>query len=88
MHQFAKLRWGVFEEHGYRNDEKYPIFVPIDDDMTVPNLCVTSTDEIKVEVSLFSLTLCKTNRHIAIWFTKHFPLFENFNNPTLLTQAF
>ena len=26
MHEFAKLRWGVFEEHGYPGDEKFPMF--------------------------------------------------------------
>ena len=26
MHEFAKLRWGVFEEHGYPGDDKFPMY--------------------------------------------------------------
>ena len=26
VHEFAKLRWGVFEEHGYPGDDKFPMF--------------------------------------------------------------
>ncbi len=25
-HEWAKLRWGVYEEHGYPGDPKFPIF--------------------------------------------------------------
>merc|ERR1711892_909497 len=27
VHEWAKLRWGVYEEHGYPGDEKFPMFV-------------------------------------------------------------
>lgn len=26
VHEWAKLRWGVFEEYGYPGDEKFPMF--------------------------------------------------------------
>ena len=26
VHEWAKLRWGVFEEHGYPGDEQFPMF--------------------------------------------------------------
>jgi hypothetical protein len=26
VHEWAKLRWGVYEEHGYPGDPKFPIF--------------------------------------------------------------
>ena len=26
VHEFAKLRWGVFEEHGYPGDAKFPMY--------------------------------------------------------------
>ena len=26
VHEWAKLRWGVYEEYGYPGDEKFPMF--------------------------------------------------------------
>ena len=26
VHEWAKLRWGVFEEHGYPGDDQFPLF--------------------------------------------------------------
>ena len=26
VHEWAKLRWGVFEEHGYPGDPQFPMF--------------------------------------------------------------
>ena len=26
LHEFSKLRWGVFEEHGYPGDDMFPMF--------------------------------------------------------------
>jgi hypothetical protein len=26
VHEWAKLRWGVYEEHGYPGDPKFPMF--------------------------------------------------------------
>ena len=26
VHEWAKLRWGVFEEHGYPGDSQFPMF--------------------------------------------------------------
>ena len=26
VHEWAKLRWGVFEEHGYPGDQQFPLF--------------------------------------------------------------
>ena len=26
VHEWAKLRWGVFEEHGYPGDQQFPMF--------------------------------------------------------------
>ena len=26
VHEWAKMRWGVFEEHGYPGDEQFPLF--------------------------------------------------------------
>ena len=26
VHEWAKLRWGVFEEHGYPGDDQFPMF--------------------------------------------------------------
>ena len=26
VHEWAKLRWGVFEEHGYPGDAQFPLF--------------------------------------------------------------
>ena len=26
VHEWAKLRWGVFEEHGYPGDTRFPLF--------------------------------------------------------------
>merc|ERR1719391_1523219 len=26
VHEFAKLRWGVYEEHGYTNDDRFPMY--------------------------------------------------------------
>ena len=26
VHEWAKLRWGVFEEHGFPGDEQFPMF--------------------------------------------------------------
>ena len=26
VHEWAKLRWGVYEEHGYPGDSKFPMF--------------------------------------------------------------
>jgi hypothetical protein len=26
VHEWAKLRWGVYEEHGYPGDNKFPMF--------------------------------------------------------------
>ena len=47
VHEFAKLRWGVFEEHGYPGDEKFPMFYlnTIDTPqgqktVAAPNFCV------------------------------------------------
>ena len=25
-HEWAKMRWGVFEEHGYPGDDQFPLF--------------------------------------------------------------
>ena len=48
VHEFAKLRWGVFEEHGYPGDEKFPMFYlntvwTADGQRTVakPNFCAS-----------------------------------------------
>jgi len=47
IHEFAKLRWGVFEEHGYPGDDKFPMFYQRDQwtaegqvTVTRPNFCV------------------------------------------------
>ena len=47
LHEFSKLRWGVFEEHGYPGDEMFPMFYlketwGPDGQQTVvkPNFCV------------------------------------------------
>ena len=47
LHEFAKLRWGVFEEHGYPGDEKFPMFYQRDTwtaegqtTVTQPNFCI------------------------------------------------
>ena len=47
VHEFAKLRWGVFEEHGYPGDSKFPMYYmkavwsPEGQKATVtPNFCV------------------------------------------------
>ena len=26
VQEWAKLRWGVFEEHGYPGDQRFPLF--------------------------------------------------------------
>ena len=26
VHEWAKLRWGVYEEHGYPGDKQFPMF--------------------------------------------------------------
>ena len=50
VHEWAKLRWGVFEEYGYPGDERFPMFYfqttwgpNGQEDNTKPNFC-TSTE--------------------------------------------
>ncbi len=38
VHEWAQLRYGVFDEHGYTGNENYPIFHNIDLD-PLPNIC-------------------------------------------------
>ncbi len=49
VHEFAKLRWGVFEEHGYPGDKKFPMFylktewsMSGQKTSVTPNFCVNS----------------------------------------------
>ena len=49
VHEWAKLRWGVYEEHGYPGDTKFPIFylkstwtVNGPENRVVINLCLNS----------------------------------------------
>merc|ERR1711970_768968 len=49
VHEWAKLRWGVYEEHGYPGDEKFPMFfykttwtVNGQSNVLTPNFCVNS----------------------------------------------
>jgi hypothetical protein len=49
VHEWAKLRWGVFEEHGYPGDELFPMFflksiwtVNGPENKVVINLCANS----------------------------------------------
>ena len=50
VHEWAKLRWGVFEEYGYPGDAKFPMFYyrPTwgpsgQQDMLSPNFCTSET---------------------------------------------
>ncbi len=38
VHEWAHLRYGVFDEHGYPGDENYPVFQTTFYD-PVPNVC-------------------------------------------------
>ena len=67
VHEWAKLRWGVFEEYGYPGDAKFPMFylkttwgANGQEDVLKPNFC-TSTE---VEGESRDLTTggeCKTD---------------------------
>ena len=48
VHEWAKLRWGVFEEYGYPGDEKFPMFYYKStwgpngqEDVLKPNFCTS-----------------------------------------------
>ena len=61
IHEFAKLRWGVFEEHGYPGDDKFPMFYQRDQwtaegqvTVTRPNFCVNGEikgyEQVKLQI--------------------------------------
>ena len=56
VHEWAKYRYGVFEEHGYPGDEKYPMFYikntwTVDGEKNVlsPNFCLNHDVEYTME---------------------------------------
>ena len=42
VHEWAKYRYGVFEEYGYPGDDRYPMFYYDKLGLTVPNYCTDS----------------------------------------------
>jgi uncharacterized protein YegL len=56
VHEWAKYRYGVFEEHGYPGDEKYPMFyvktiwgVNGEESILSPNFCVNTDLDYTIE---------------------------------------
>jgi len=56
VHEWAKYRYGVFEEHGYPGDEKYPMFymkktwtVNGEENKITPNFCLNADIEYTIE---------------------------------------
>jgi Mg-chelatase subunit ChlD len=56
VHEWAKYRYGVFEEHGYPGDEKYPMFyikttwtVNGEESKLVPNFCLNTDVDFTIE---------------------------------------
>ena len=43
VHEWAKFRYGVFEEYGYPGDDRYPMFYYDRFGKLVPNYCTDST---------------------------------------------
>jgi len=39
VHEWAQLRYGVFDEHGYPGDENYPVFQTVISTEPIPNIC-------------------------------------------------
>ena len=49
VHEWAKLRWGIFEEYGYPADDQFPLFyfqttwtADGQQDVLKPNLCTNT----------------------------------------------
>ena len=70
VHEWAKLRWGVFEEYGYPGDAKFPMFylkttwgANGQEDVLKPNFC-TSTE---VSGETKKLTLGQYHFFFVFW---------------------
>ena len=64
IHEFSKLRWGVFEEHGYPGDEMFPMFYLKEtwgangqETVAKPNFCVNGDIKGYEQVRHMSITV-------------------------------
>lgn len=49
VHNWATLRFGVFDEHGYQGDAKYPLFYwDSNTNKLKPNMCTNTAPKIQV----------------------------------------
>jgi hypothetical protein len=77
VHEWAKLRWGVYEEHGYPGDPKFPMFylkstwtVNGPESKVVINLCLNEDpvgyEQVLGQKALCSISCCFFQFHIFL----------------------